>query len=379
LHSERYRRIGSRFAQHILPEDAEILSSVPLCLQRSGWFERDNGRKALGGWAMKATIIGDGGWGTALGLVLRENGHDVTLWGPFTDTIAAVRESGENALYLPGVALPDDLTWTTDREQAVANSGLVVLAVPTKYFRDVVGTFRGFIPQDCPVVSVAKGLDSRTNERMTQVAAALLGLPAVAALSGPSHAEEVARRIPTAVVVAGTDPDQGRVLQDSFANPRFRVYTSSDVAGVELGGALKNVIAIAVGVSDGLGFGDNTRAALITRGLAEMTRLGCELGARPATFSGLSGMGDLIVTCTSGLSRNRSVGERIGRGEAVAEILGNMQQAVEGAWNCASARALAHDADVDVPITEEVYGIIHEGRDPHDAVAALLARDVRPE
>ena len=328
---------------------------------------------------MKTTVIGDGGWGTALALVLRENGHEVTLWGPFAETINEIREGGENVLYLPGVALPDDLTWTADRERAVEDSELVVLAVPTKYYREVVGTFRGLVPPNCLVVSVAKGLDSRTHERMTQVAATLLELPTVAALSGPSHAEEVARRIPTAVVVAGTDAGQSHALQRCFANPRFRVYTSGDVVGVELGGALKNVIAIAVGVSDGLGFGDNTRAALITRGLAEMTRLGCALGAEHATFSGLSGMGDLIVTCTSGLSRNRSVGERIGRGETVAEVLGNMQQAVEGAWNCASARALAHNSGVEVPITEEVYGIIHEGRDPHDAVAALLARAVRPE
>ena len=324
-------------------------------------------------------IVGDGGWGTALALVLLKNGHEVTVWGPFPDYIDEVIAGGENHTYLPGVPLPDEIHWTADRAQAVSDAEIVVLATPTRFFRSVAESFAPFIPDASRVVSVAKGLDEKTHERMTEVAAGILKKRAVAALSGPSHAEEVARGIPTAVVVACRDADYAAELQSVFAGPRFRVYTSADVIGVELGGALKNVMAIAVGVSDGLGFGDNTRAALITRGLAEISRLGCIMGAETATFSGLSGMGDLIVTCTSRHSRNRAVGERLGRGESVEQILGGMKQVAEGVWNCASACALARENGVEAPISEEICAVIHERKKPSDAVEALLARDVKPE
>ncbi|MBN1556930.1 MAG: NAD(P)-dependent glycerol-3-phosphate dehydrogenase [Lentisphaerae bacterium] len=327
----------------------------------------------------QAAIIGDGAWGTALALVLHANGHRVRVWGPFADQLEAVRAAGENAAFLPGVPLPPDIEWTADRGEAVRAAELVVLAVPTRYFRDVAAGFAGRLPAGARVVSVAKGFDPSTRRRMTEVARETLGLSRVAALSGPSHAEEVARRIPTAVTVAAADPDLAAGLQEHFNNDRFRVYTSTDVAGVELGGALKNVIAVAVGVSDGLGFGDNTRAALITRGLVEMTRLGGALGARERTFAGLSGMGDLIATCTSRLSRNRNFGERIGKGESPHAVLAASKQAVEGAWNCAIARELAREAGVEAPITGEVNAIVHAGKSPADAVAALMTRETKAE
>ena len=327
----------------------------------------------------KVAIIGDGGWGTALGLVCNQNGHAVTVWGPFPDYLETVVEYAENRSFLPGVRLPADIEWTADPGQAVDDADLVIVAMPTKYFRSALEFFKGLLPDDALVVSVAKGLDRVTHEPMTSVARSVLQHAPVAALSGPSHAEEVARGVPTAVAVACTDADSAGAVQSIMANLNFRIYTSTDVIGVELGGALKNIIAIAVGVSDGLGFGDNTRAALITRGLAEITRLGTALDADVATFAGLSGMGDLIVTCTSGLSRNRAVGERIGRGEKVDAILSGMQQAAEGIWNCAAAHELAREKGVNMPVTCEVYAIVHEGKDPLEAVKSLLSRDFRSE
>ena len=328
---------------------------------------------------MRTLVIGDGGWGTALALLLLENGHEATLWSAFPEHVATMRQTRRNNAFLPGIELPSALRLTSDREEAAEKADVAVLAVPTKFFRSVVDSFTGVLPHTCQVVSVAKGFDETTHKRMSEVAEELLGNGPVSALSGPSHAEEVARRIPTAVALASADPGQSAFLQAAFANNRFRVYTSTDVIGVELGGALKNVVAIAVGVSDGIGFGDNTRAALITRGLAEMARLGRALGAQATTFAGLSGMGDLIVTCTSGLSRNRAVGERLGQGESIDRILKSMQQVAEGVWNCKTARGLARETQVEMPITEQVYAVVHEGQDAHEAVEALLARDVRPE
>ena len=329
--------------------------------------------------SQKVSVIGDGGWGTALGYVLQQNGHDVTIWGPFADNIEAAQQSNRNETYLPGVDLPADIHWTTEKEEATDGADAIVMAVPTQFYRDVATQFSGLIAPETHVVSVAKGLDRDTHKTMTGVAEDLLGVSPVAALSGPSHAEEVALGVPTAVVIASHDEAQAEYLQTLFSNSRFRAYTSTDVLGVQLGGALKNVIAIAVGISDGLGFGDNTRAALITRGLAEMTRLGIKLGCQPETFAGLSGMGDLIVTCTSQHSRNRAVGERLGQGESIEDIMGSMKQVAEGVWNCSNARALAHSQGLEVPITEEVYDILHAGKSPSTAVEKLMSRDVKPE
>ena len=328
---------------------------------------------------LQATVIGDGGWGTALALLLHENGHRVTVWGPFPGYIQTVAEQRENSVYLPGVQLPPDIRWTADRATAAEGADVVVLASPTKFFRAVIGSFAALLPASCTVVSVAKGLDPQTYQRMTQVAEEVIGRAPMAALSGPSLAPEVARGVPTAVVVASRDEEQARWLQTIFSNRRFRVYTSDDVVGVELGGALKNIIALAAGISDGLGFGDNTRAALITRGLAETTRLGIALGANASTFAGLSGAGDLVLTCTSKTSRNHTVGERLGRGEAMDRILADMKQVAEGVWNCRAALDLARKCGVEVPITEQVCAVVHEGRNPREALVSLMAREVKPE
>ena len=324
-------------------------------------------------------VIGDGGWGTALGLTLLRAGHRVRIWSPVPAYAERVRAARENVDYLPGVPLPAELEFTGDRASAAADAEVAVLAVPTRFFRGVVESFSLFIPAGAQVVSVAKGLDPVTLQRMTEVAEAVLGRPSVAALSGPSFASEVAIGAPTAVTIAACDRELAAALQAVFNTRRFRAYTSDDVVGVELGGTLKNVVAVGVGVSDGLGLGSNARAALITRGLAEITRLGVALGAHPATFAGLSGMGDLVLTCTSRQSRNHTVGERIGRGEKVADILGGMKQVAEGVSNAATVRELAQARGVAVPVTDEVHAILNEGKDPQAAVEALLTRDPRPE
>ena len=329
---------------------------------------------------MKITIIGDGGWGTALGLLLRQNGHEVTIWGPFADYLAEVRARRENVRYLPGVPLPVAIVWTADPDAAAAGAEAFVLAVPSKFFAEVCRRFAGRIAPQTPVVSVTKGLCAESRRRMSEIAAEILRHDDISVLSGPSHAEEVARGLPTAVVVAAARNRQhAEIFQRLFSGPRFRVYTSCDPVGVELGGAVKNVIAIAVGVSDGLSFGDNSRAALITRGLAEMTRLACALGAQPETLAGLSGVGDLIVTCTSRHSRNRGVGERLGRGEKIAGILAGMNMVAEGVWNSRIVRQLARDRGVEMPISEQVHGFCYENLDPQQALVALMARDSKPE
>ena len=324
-------------------------------------------------------VIGDGGWGTALAMVLKRNGHAVRVWGPFPEYIEETKQCGENKKFLPDVPLPPDIEWTADRAAAIRDADAVVLAVPSKFYRAVVESFRGHISPDSVMVSVTKGLDKDTHRRMTQAAEQILAGHHIVALSGPSHAEEVARGVPSAVVAACSDHVVAEYIQHLFNSPLFRVYTSEDTVGVELGGALKNVIAIAAGISDGIGYGDNTKAALITRGLAEMTRLGVALGANPATFSGLSGIGDLIVTCGSALSRNRRVGESLGKGDSLETILSRTEQVAEGVWNCRHAQLLAAEAKVEVPITEEVCAIVHEGKDPRTAVTDLLTRDPRPE
>ncbi len=328
---------------------------------------------------MKTCVIGDGGWGTALALLLHENGHKVTVWGPFQENIDETVETGENRTFLPGIKVPRDMKWTTDVSAAVSGAAMVVMAVPTKFYADVASSFVDYIPRTAAVVSVSKGFDPATRHRMSTIASGHFSCSVIAALSGPSHAEEVARGIPTAVVIACEDNKTGMELQKIFGNRRFRVYTSTDVAGVELGGALKNVIAVAVGISDGMGFGDNTRAALITRGLAEIKRLGVVLGARAETFAGLSGMGDLVVTCTSSHSRNRSVGERLGKGEKIEEILDGMKQVAEGVTNCKVAREIAHETGIQAPVTEEVYNIVYGHKDPRTAVDSLLSRNFKPE
>ena len=274
---------------------------------------------------MKIAVIGDGGWGTANAMLLCGYGHDVTLWGAFPDYIEEQRRTRRNEKFLKGVVLPDALKLTSDREEAVRGAEIVVLAPPSKFFASVMQGFKGLITDDQLVVSLTKGLCETTNKRMTELAREILGVRSVVALAGPTHAEEVSRGIPTTIVAACEDEEKAKAVQKVWSGPLFRVYTSTDPVGVEIGGAVKNVIAIAVGCSDGMGFGDNTRAALITRGLAEMKRFVLAYGGRPETLSGLAGIGDLIVTCTSVHSRNHSVGERLGKGERIKDILGSMQ------------------------------------------------------
>ncbi|MEA2068931.1 MAG: NAD(P)H-dependent glycerol-3-phosphate dehydrogenase [Verrucomicrobiota bacterium] len=327
---------------------------------------------------MKVAVIGDGGWGTALAMVLDRNGHETTVWGPFPEYLEEIKSSGENTTYLPGVGIPESLNWIAGYEEAVKDAGLVVLVVPSRFYRSVVEAFKPFIPEGALVVSATKGLDEQTLERMSEVAEKILERQ-VAVLSGPSHAEEVARGVPCAVAIAASDHSIAEQIQQLFVNDAFRVYTLEDVVGVELGGALKNVVAVAAGISDGLGFGDNTKAALMTRGIAEITRLGAALGAQPETFMGLSGIGDLMVTCMSRHSRNRSVGERLGQGETIEEIMASMKMVAEGIWNCHAAKELADDLGVSVPITEQVNAVVHEGKDPRQAMLDLMARAPKPE
>ncbi|HUJ71887.1 MAG TPA: NAD(P)H-dependent glycerol-3-phosphate dehydrogenase, partial [Verrucomicrobiae bacterium] len=303
----------------------------------------------------------------------------VALWGRLKEEVDPIIVAGENKAFLPGVTIPPDILLTLDAKAALRDAELVVLAVPSHGMRPICQKLREFLPAGLPLVSVAKGIENETGARMSEVIAEVLKTDRIIALSGPSHAEEVGRGIPTAVVVAAKDPSLAAIAQKTFMNERFRIYTHDDIIGVELGGALKNVIAIAAGACDGIGFGDNTKAALCTRGLAEMTRLGVGLGARQETFFGLSGVGDLIVTAFSRHSRNRGFGERLGKGETPAQIAASTQMVAEGVKTARSAWQLAQRHGVDVPITRQVYAIIYEGQGPKQAVRDLMTREAKPE
>lgn len=329
---------------------------------------------------MRIAVIGDGGWGTAIALLLESRGHRVTVWGPFADYIAQIRATHRNPRYLPGPTLPKDIRWTADLREAVPEADVLVLAIPSKFYRSVCAQVAPLLDVGRTlVVSLTKGVCPETHQRMSEVAASVLGSDRVVVLSGPSHAEEVARGVPTAVTCACANHALAVEAQRLFNGPRFRVYTTDDVLGVEIGGVVKNVLAIAVGASDGFGFGDNTRAALITRGLAEMVRLGLKMGAKPQTLSGLAGIGDLIVTCTSKHSRNHTVGERLGRGESIADILASMQMVAEGVDNARLLHDLAQEYGVEMPIAEVVYRICHQGLPAKDAVLLLMERAAKPE
>ena len=328
---------------------------------------------------MKITVIGDGGWGTANAMLLCGYGHDVTLWGAFADYIDEQRRTRRNEKFLKGVVLPDALKLTADRAEAVQDAEVVVLAAPSKFFTSVVEGFKGLITKDMLVVSITKGLCEKTNRRMTDLGEEILGTGPIVALAGPTHAEEVARGIPTTIVAAGTDPEKAKRVQEIWSGPLFRVYTSPDPVGVEIGGAVKNVLAIAVGCSDGMGFGDNTRAALITRGLVEMKRFVLAYGGSEDTLNGLAGIGDLIVTCTSVHSRNHSVGERLGKGEKIGDILGSMQMVAEGVWNSKVVHEIAKKLDVKMPICELVYALCYKGFNAKDAVRTMMERPLTSE
>lgn len=327
---------------------------------------------------MNIVVLGSGGWGTALAMLLEQNRHTVTLWSHDPKKAEQLKLKRENPL-LPGVQLPVELQITNDLN-CLRNAELVVFASPSFALRAVAKEAAPFLPDGAPLLSVTKGIERGTHLRMSQVIAQETGGEhPIAVLSGPSHAEEVARGVPTAVVAAARDPALAARVQAAFNGPRFRVYTSDDPVGVELGGAVKNVLALAVGMSDGLGFGDNSRAALVTRGVAEMARLGVAVGGRAETFSGLSGLGDLVVTCTSRHSRNRGVGERLGRGEPLSAIQAGMRQVAEGVWNCTLVCDMAAELGVEMPICETVRLVLQGSIPPSEAVARLMGRDPKDE
>jgi glycerol-3-phosphate dehydrogenase (NAD(P)+) len=325
---------------------------------------------------MKVTVLGAGAWGTALAKLLYESEHAVTLWGHDPKRLEELGRSGRNERYLPGVNLPRDWTLEPDASRALEGSEAVIAAIPSKAFREVTGRLADF---KGVVVSVTKGIEHESGLTMSGVLAETAPKAGRAALSGPTFALEVARGIPTAIVVASTDPATVGVVQHLFHRPSFRVYTSPDLLGVELGGALKNVIAIAAGVCDGLGFGDNSKAALITRAMAEVRRLGVACGAQAETFMGLSGLGDLTVTCFSKLSRNRGFGERLGKGEQLAYVLASMTAVAEGYPTSRSAYQLARKHKVMTPVIDEVYRMLYEGKDVARGVRDLMARDSKAE
>lgn len=328
---------------------------------------------------MKISVIGDGGWGSANAILLSGYGHEVTLWGAFPDYIEEMKRTRINSRYLPGVSLPENIRLSSNIQEAVSGADVVVFAPPSKFFASVVESFKEFITSEMLVVSLTKGLCESTNKRMTEIAAEILGTGPIVALAGPSHAEEVSRGIPTAIVAACADEEKAKKVQKIWSGPRMRVYTSSDTAGVEIGGAVKNVLAIAVGCSDGMGFGDNTRAAIITRGLVEMKRFVLAYGGKPETLSGLAGVGDLIVTCTSVHSRNHSVGERLGKGESIDSILSSMQMVAEGVWNSKVVHEIAKRLGVDMPICNLVYRACYEGYDVTKAVESIMLRELKDE
>jgi glycerol-3-phosphate dehydrogenase (NAD(P)+) len=329
--------------------------------------------------AREAAVIGAGAWGTALADLLARNGHPVTLWAYEADVVASIDSRGENTRFLPGVQLAQTVRATNDLRAAVSGARLVCVATPSHLLRRILRDAARHVAREATLCVASKGIEPETLALMSDVVAAEAPGRSVVALSGPSFAAEVAARQPTAVVAASDDAAASSFVQDAFSNAHFRVYTHDDVVGVELGGSLKNVIAVAAGIVDGVGLGFNSRAALITRGLAEMTRLGVALGARPATFAGLAGIGDLVLTCTGSLSRNRAVGVDVGRGASLDEALAGKETVAEGVTTTRSAHVLAAREGVEMPIVEMVHRILFDGHPAASAVHELMSRELRAE
>ena len=329
----------------------------------------------------RAAVLGAGSWGTTFAKVLADAGTDVVLHARRAELVAAITETRESPEYLPGVRLPEKVRATTDAAEALDGADVVVLAVPSQTLRDNLTAWAPLLPPDASLLSLMKGVELGTTKRMSEVICEVTGATPdrVAALSGPNLAREIAEEQPAATVIACTDTDRGEALQAACHTGYFRPYTNADLVGCELGGAIKNVIALAVGITEGMGFGDNTRASLITRGLAETARLGVALGAEPATFAGLAGLGDLVATCSSPLSRNRTFGERIGRGMSVEEVLQTTRQTAEGVKSCRSVLDLARAHDVYVPITEAVVRVCHEGESAGRIMREMMTREAKPE
>ncbi len=331
---------------------------------------------------MNITVLGAGAWGTTLALLLFDNGHNVTLWEYKEDYCRILQQKRENITYLPGIPFPEKMKVTHNLTSACSGQDMIVLGVPTQFLRGVLVQLEKSSVANTIFVSISKGIEINTNLTVSQIITDVfpfLSSSQIGVLSGPSHAEEVSRKIPTTVVAASKEVAASKLIQSAFNNSYFRVYSSLDILGVELGGAFKNVIAVGAGIIDGIGYGDNTKAALMTRGIAEVSRLGIALGACPETFSGLSGIGDLIVTCMSRHSRNRYVGEKIGGGMKLAEVLKSMTAVAEGVATSKSASDLARQHKIEAPITFEVYRILFEEKDVKQAINELMTRVIKTE
>ena len=331
---------------------------------------------------VKAAVLGAGSWGTAFAKVLADAGTDVTMWARRPEVAAAITETHANPFYLDGIELPAALTATSDHAAALSGADLVVLAVPSQSLRENLAVWAPLIEPDSTLLSLAKGIESVTLQRMSQVIGEVVGAPdhRIAVLSGPNLAREIASGQPSATVIACTDHERAKDVQKACATGYFRPYTNTDVIGCEIGGACKNVIALACGMASGVGFGENTNASIITRGLAEMIRLGVALGANPATLAGLAGVGDLVATCSSPLSRNRTFGAHLGQGGTLASAQAATNgQVAEGVKSCTSVRALAQQHGVEMPLTEAVHRVCHEGLSVREAVGLLLGRRIKPE
>lgn len=323
----------------------------------------------------KICVLGAGSWGSALALVLAKKGYEVSMWTLNEEQANKINKTRENIDYLPGVLFPNNITVSTNLEETVKNSKIIVLAVPSQAIRSVSAQIKPFVKNEQILVDVAKGLERGTGLRLSEVCEQELPNNPYVTLSGPSHAEEVAKDIPTTVVVASEDLEVAQVVQDIFMSPKFRVYTNPDIVGVELGGALKNIIAFGAGVCDGLGLGDNAKAALMTRGISEIGRLGAAMGANVSTFAGLSGIGDLIVTCTSMHSRNRRAGILIGQGKSLEETLKEVKMVVEGITATEVAYEVAKKLNIDMPITNAIYSVLHQGSNANEVVIELMMRN----
>lgn len=323
----------------------------------------------------KICILGAGSWGSALGLVLAKKGYKVSMWTLNEEQANKINKTRENIDYLPGVLFPNNISVTIDLQDAIVDSKIIVLAVPSQAIRSVSKQIKPFVKDEQILVDVAKGLEKGSGLRLSEVCEQELPNNPYVTLSGPSHAEEVAKDIPTTVVVASQDLETAQIVQDTFMSPKFRVYTNPDIVGVELGGALKNIIAFGAGICDGLGYGDNAKAALMTRGIREIGRLGAEMGANTSTFAGLSGIGDLIVTCTSMHSRNRRAGILIGQGKNLEETLKEVKMVVEGITATEVAYEVAKKLNIDMPITNAIYSVLHNGLNPNEVVIELMMRN----
>ncbi|WP_273322984.1 NAD(P)H-dependent glycerol-3-phosphate dehydrogenase [Vallitalea guaymasensis] len=325
------------------------------------------------------SVLGAGSWGTALAILLNNNGHEVALWSIIEDEVNLLNDTRENKSKLPGIHIPNEINITNNLKEAILGKDMLVMAVPSKFVRNTANLMKEYVTKDQIIVNVAKGLEDDSLYTLADVINDEMPDNPVAVLSGPSHAEEVSRNIPTTCVAGSKDHDIAKKVQDIFMNSDFRVYTSSDVIGIEMGGALKNVIALAAGISDGIGFGDNTKAAIMTRGITEISRLGVAMGAETQTFAGLSGIGDLIVTCTSMHSRNRRAGILIGKGYSLQEALDEVKMVVEGVYTAKAALDLSEKYKVEMPIIREVNEVLFKGKDTKKAVEDLMIRDKKIE